>query len=206
MHLFNHTERVGDDEQATNILLGGSHFCITSPLGVHCAGDNSLGAISNDPSNPSRLTPIGVEPGLRLALANHVTCYITADERVRCRGDYQHGRLGRGGSGRCSENCARDWAEVSNLSDVATVSIGDFHACALDRHGRVTCWGQNQYLALGLGTQGLRSAPTAQVPLPTKASQIVVGRHFSCAELVDGRVFCWGKNSRNNINNRYYFH
>ena len=81
------------------------------------------------------------------------------------------------------------------MNDVATVSIGDFHACALDRHGRVTCWGQNQYLALGLGTQGLRSAPTAQVPLPTKASQIVVGRHFSCAELVDGRVFCWGKNN-----------
>ncbi len=195
MHLFRTIQPVGEDEDASEVLLGGSHYCIHSPIGAYCAGDNSRGAISDDPSSPSQLTPIGVEPGLKLALGNHVTCYITAEAQVRCRGDYQHGRLGRGGSGRCSQNCARSWDEVSNLRDVIDVSIGDFHACALDRYGRVTCWGKNQYLALGNGTQELRSAPTAQVPLPVPASQIAVGRHYSCAELIDERVFCWGKNN-----------
>jgi len=172
-----------------------THLCIETAAGTSCMGDNSAAALSDDPDDANQLVSIDDDVSRRLAVGANLTCQVLENESVRCRGHAGYGRLGRGGSGRCVQNCGRSWDEVRNLEEIADVSIGEFHACALDRAGRVYCWGKNQYRAVGVGAQTLVSEPSEQVPLPLPAMQVGTGRHFSCAQLIDERVFCWGKNN-----------
>jgi alpha-tubulin suppressor-like RCC1 family protein len=70
--------------------------------------------------------------------------------------------------------------------------VGPKHACAVDRAGRVHCWGKNDYGLLGDGTAEDRASP-AEVLRLENARSISVSDVQSCAALSDGSVWCWGK-------------
>lgn len=88
------------------------------------------------------------------------------------------------------------------LSNVADVSLGVAHSCALLTDGTVKCWGSNRDDIwwnndggqLGDGTGTNRSTAVPVVGL-TGVSQISVGGTHSCALLTDGTVKCWGVNT-----------
>lgn len=60
------------------------------------------------------------------------------------------------------------------------LSAGGEHTCAVDRHGRVVCWGK---------AAGGRTSPPA-VPL----TSISVGGEHACGLRADGEAVCWGVN------------
>lgn len=72
-----------------------------------------------------------------------------------------------------------------------SLAVSGVHACALDGHGGVRCWGNNDYGQLGDGTTERRLTP---VPVNgiDGAALIAVGQAATCAVLRDRTVRCWG--------------
>jgi alpha-tubulin suppressor-like RCC1 family protein len=85
---------------------------------------------------------------------------------------------------------------VSGLTDVAAISAGYEHSCAVHDTGGVSCWGGNTYGALGNGTDG--SGTESNVPVEvlelTDVTTATGGSGHTCAALSSGSVWCWGMN------------
>ncbi|MCP4465631.1 MAG: hypothetical protein GY813_02625 [Halieaceae bacterium] len=74
------------------------------------------------------------------------------------------------------------------LGTVVQVTAGEYHTCALDAAGAVSCWGSNEY--------GQSTVPAA---LGTVV-QVTAGDSHTCALDAAGAVSCWGyKRSIENI-------
>jgi alpha-tubulin suppressor-like RCC1 family protein len=74
------------------------------------------------------------------------------------------------------------------------IDAGAQHTCALRSDGRVSCWGSNEFLALGrLGTGNFpQPEPVAGL---SGVSQLDVGRDHACViRQEDLAVLCWGDN------------
>lgn len=78
------------------------------------------------------------------------------------------------------------------------VSCGRSHVCAVRRDGSLWCWGKNDQGQV----RGDSSASMFNLPQPVDLSQnwsvAVAGSSHSCALDVDGKMSCWGDNTRGN--------
>jgi alpha-tubulin suppressor-like RCC1 family protein len=76
---------------------------------------------------------------------------------------------------------------------VASVSAGYRHTCALSSSGVPYCWGLNQAAQLGDGTEVTRTSP---VPVFTvvRFQKVSAGYSHSCGIALSGEAFCWGEN------------
>jgi alpha-tubulin suppressor-like RCC1 family protein len=176
---------------------GASHTCLAFADGrAACFGNNARGQLGDD--TLANRTAIGEVPGLTsvvglASLADH-TCAIVRSGMLWCWGDNSRGQLGDG----TMENRARP-QQVGRLDRVIGVAVGSDHTCALRDDGSVSCWGDNSYGQLGDGTQLLRLIPQAVRGIPGTVDQIDAGEDFTCARLHDGRIACWGSNTRQEI-------
>lgn len=115
------------------------------------------------------------------------TCVIVRGN-VACWGDNYYGQLGWGGG-------SGPWVE--NLSNVVSISLGEFTACAILGDRSLHCWGRNN--------SGQAGAPSTQdnVKTPTRVAgleqvqvvEVSVGTAHTCARTAAGKVLCWGDNS-----------
>lgn len=122
-------------------------------------------------------------------------CVITDTGGVKCWGSGTGGELGNGGTSNSSSAVA-----VSGLSSgVVSVSVGNYHGCALLDTGGVKCWGANNYGQLGDGTTTTRTSPVSVSGLTSGVSSISVGSGTSCAVLTSGALKCWGRNDQGQI-------
>jgi alpha-tubulin suppressor-like RCC1 family protein len=83
--------------------------------------------------------------------------------------------------------------EVSNLSDVVSISSDGAHTLALLSNGHVEAWGYNRVGSLGLGDTQSRDAPV-EVPELSGVVAIAAGWDDSLALLANGHVEAWGWN------------
>jgi alpha-tubulin suppressor-like RCC1 family protein len=74
------------------------------------------------------------------------------------------------------------------------LSSAIFHACAIDVKRDLYCWGRNAEGQLGLGDTNPRTAPTRITSTDGPWARVAAGRFFTCAQKVDGGVFCTGDN------------
>lgn len=130
------------------------------------------------------------------------TCAVTRSGELKCWGAGNHGRLGHGGT-----NNLRVPGPVAILgNDVASVSAGSMHTCAVTTGGALYCWGRNQYGQLGDGTAQDRLIPTMVLGLSSGVVSVSAGNDHTCAMMATGAVQCWGSNqygqlgTGNNIN------
>jgi alpha-tubulin suppressor-like RCC1 family protein len=75
------------------------------------------------------------------------------------------------------------------------LAVGDYHQCALQENGDVTCWGSDEWGQIGLPTSMLPlsgNTSNPKVPLAKPAVQVGAASDCSCARLDDGTVWCWG--------------
>ncbi|CAE7367760.1 UVR8 [Symbiodinium sp. CCMP2592] len=85
--------------------------------------------------------------------------------------------------------------------EVAKLSLGDWHVCAMGSQGSVKCWGNNGNAQLGQGDDVRRgdganemgkSLPTIDLGTGRHALEVNSGASHNCARLDDGLLKCWG--------------
>jgi alpha-tubulin suppressor-like RCC1 family protein len=75
------------------------------------------------------------------------------------------------------------------------IAVGYQHSCMVDDSGAVLCWGGNDSGQANPGISDDVVTSPAAIMLPGRASAVGAGRHFSCALLETGEVWCWGDNT-----------
>jgi alpha-tubulin suppressor-like RCC1 family protein len=141
------------------LAAGRTHTCALTALGgVECWGRNDRGQVG-DGTTTNRLTPAAVS-GLAsgvvsLSAGDDYTCALTALGGVACWGQNAYGQLG---DGTTADRLTPTYVGGLFLG-VASVSSGQYHACAVKAGGSVICWGDDSAGQLGLGTRVLSAVP-----------------------------------------------
>lgn len=118
--------------------------------------------------------------------------------QVRCWGNNASGRLGDGTTtSRALPVSVLSVDGAGPLVEVAQLTVGQSHACALLATSEVRCWGANSRGQLGDGTFTPRSQATVVSneagtgPL-TGVTEVSAGNGLTCARLTSGEARCWG--------------
>ncbi|MFN8444277.1 MAG: hypothetical protein U0175_26075 [Caldilineaceae bacterium] len=177
------------------IATGESHSCaVLDDGGVKCWGGNSFGQ-RGDGQDDGQESPVTVE-GLQrrtihLSAGGNHTCSLSNRGTEQCWGRNTFGQLGDGGN-----NGRYQPQPVSGLdNEVAAISSGNNHTCALLNNGSAKCWGLNSSYQVGDGTNLTRLTPTTVNLNSVSIKAITSGRRHTCALTTGGAVKCWGSNS-----------
>ena len=128
------------------------------------------------------------------------TCALTTNDKVKCWGLGSNGRLGNGSFGNKSTpvNVHTSSSDNSPLSDIAAISAGAYHTCALTINEKVKCWGQGGSGELGNGgtinkitPANVHTSSTNADPLSNIAA-ISAGDSHTCVITINDKVKCWG--------------
>jgi alpha-tubulin suppressor-like RCC1 family protein len=189
----------------TAIGAGDEHTCAVVAGDLYCWGSATAGALGPGASSDS-VVPIKVTglpgPVTSVAGGDSSTCAI-AGTRVYCWGDNGHGRLGDGTTLPHKAPSAVLDANGGILQNVAQLSVGGDHACALltSPAGRVVCWGHSDGGALGNAGAGGESAKAVTVEgLPGPAQSVSIAEWHACA-VVNGAAWCWGTGADGQLGN-----
>lgn len=174
---------------------GDDHGCAVGSGGeVECWGHNDSGALGTGSFTPTvEMTPVAVIGGVTTLprIAGWHACNLQAGE-VRCWGRNTEGELGDG--------TTMDSASpiVVTLPPIDTIATGggpaDRDATCAAAGGEVHCWGAGGFGRLGDGQTENRPLPTSVAGLPgTSVRALALGYAHSCALLVDGELWCWGR-------------
>lgn len=185
-----------------SIALGARHSCgIDAAGGIYCWGDNTTGQLGNGEQRRRHVAqevpdlPAGTV--LELALGPYHSCALLraatgGDEEVYCWGYNAQQQLGQPSP--VADGTPR---RVDLLPPVDGIASGSGHGCS-QQGGLVSCWGSNW--AKQLGSIGASTAsPRPVVGLPAKAKLLTMGQDHSCALGDDKKVWCWGRNDRNQL-------
>jgi alpha-tubulin suppressor-like RCC1 family protein len=186
-----------------------SASCSLGTLGVvRCWGATGFGLVGDGSnlSSPAAKAVPGVIGATRVEMSAAMThaCAILRTGKLMCWGIDDRGQMGDG-----TPFVGPEAAKfVPGVEGVTSVALGDRFTCAVGSHknlygdttfGVTKCWGANDVGQLGDGTTTDRPTPTIVAGLGS-AVQVTAGMDHACvAELVNGGVRCWGKNSQGQL-------
>jgi alpha-tubulin suppressor-like RCC1 family protein len=185
---------VGLPSGVVSIHAGSQKTCAILNTGaVRCWGGNYSGEVGDGTVvNRSMPTlPVGLTSDVSsVSVGNRHVCASLSSGGARCWGDNGYGQLGDG-----SESVRTLPADIVSLGNqVNSVSIGAVQVCTTLSTGSVKCWGENDYGALGDGTE-VRTASPVEALGVTEAISVVGGHYYTCALNSSGGVKCWGSNA-----------
>ncbi|MBL4634109.1 MAG: hypothetical protein JKY56_09560 [Kofleriaceae bacterium] len=114
------------------------------------------------------------------------TC-VLVEGRVACWGENNYGQLGWG---------ARSGPWVVGLNDALSISLGEYHACAITSNFGVSCWGRNDNGQAGTS----RARETITTPVTVKGLEghriveLSAATAHTCVRTTEDKVLCWGNN------------
>lgn len=82
---------------------------------------------------------------------------------------------------------------ISGLSNIRSISTGEYHNLALDSSQRIWGWGRNRHGQLGIPGTESRLIPEI-VPMPDRVKWVITGSAQSFAMLRSGKIYAWGLN------------
>lgn len=86
-------------------------------------------------------------------------------------------------------------ASTVDLADVASVTAGEIHSCALTNTGDAYCWGSNSNGQLGIGDGTITGSNTAVLVAGGHTfASLEAGNQHTCGITTAGELFCWGDN------------
>ena len=191
--------RVADLSTPVAIASGpySSHTCaLLADDSVRCWGSNDFGELGNgtqvNQQSPVTALAAGGDKGRFISIGTEHTCAVRSTGKPDCWGGNLYGQLGDGSNiTRVTPNSA---IPVTGLTNVLQAGAGNTFTCALDRGGRVKCWGRNLLGQLGNATN-LDTLTPVTVSGPFDAVTLSVSEEHACALKVGGRVGCWGSNA-----------
>lgn len=181
------------------LSANGNHSCaLVSTGGIVCWGDNSAGQLG-DGTVLDRRAPVAVG-GLAASVTGLATggghsCALLQTGGVQCWGRNDNGQLGNG----ANLNLSTPVAVIGLGGPVTALAAGANHTCALLQSGAIQCWGDNTNGQLGDQSVVSRNQPVAVTGLAGPAKGVTAGSAHTCALLADGRMQCWGDNSRGQL-------
>ena len=143
-------------EGVIDVEVGTNHSCALLGSGrVKCWGDGALGQLGQG-ALESSLAPVevaGLEGVVQLSAGSYHTCARTSAGDVSCWGLNRQGQLGQ-------EDTKTNLAKPTRVTveGVTWVAAGGTHTCAQTAAG-VSCWGNNEFGALGDGGKKSSSKP-----------------------------------------------
>ncbi len=180
------------------IHAGEDHACALPAQGGGplCWGHNDDGFLGTGSLTPDYSTlPVAVSGGLTslpIAGSWHA-CALEAGE-VWCWGRGGNGELGNGGTEASAVPLRVPALANVTALDVAGMDTSQDASCAI-ADGDVWCWGMGLDGRLGTGRADPEYVPARVAGLPAAAVEIALGYGHTCATLVDGDVWCWGRGS-----------
>lgn len=127
----------------------------------------------------------------KVSISQHFLCGLNPQNELKCVGSNYAGQMGNG----ASVSIQPTPQPVPGLSQIKQVSTGDFHACALNSQGMVSCWGgvleQYNWGQIGNGSTAGSATPVTLALQGIK--QLSSGYAHTCALTAQNRVFCWGR-------------
>ena len=185
---------IGLDSGAVAVSVGAGHPCaLTDAGGVKCWGANWTGQLGDETENNSS-TPVDVRGlgfGVTAVSVGAIHTYaLTTSGGLKCWGS--NGRRKFMDSNILTSLTPVNVTGLDN--DIAAVSTGVLHTCALTISGGVKCWGENSSGQLGYGTSKPLKGPMTAARLSTGVAAVSVGYFHTCALTTSGGVKCWGNN------------
>jgi len=169
---------------------------------VTCWGWNTDGQLG-DGTTKTASTPVAVtdlDSGVKAVSAGfRNTCAITAAGGAVCWGNNDSGQVGDG-----SKTQSLTPKKVVGLdSGIVAISVGGWHACALNTEGGVKCWGGASYGTIGNGFNDFGIPfPTQVFGLELGVAAIAAGYEHTCALTKAGAVLCWGRNAEGQLGDK----
>ncbi len=194
------TNVVGLTSGVSAIATGNGHSCaLTVSGGVKCWGENVWGQLGNNSMVDSSNRPVdvlGLSSGVtKIAANDNFTCAVMNAGGIKCWGNNRSGQLGSASDVYAS----RVPLDVQGLSTrIATVALGQNHACALTIAGGIKCWGINFSGQLGSNTSSA-AAPVDVIGATSGMSSVSAGTEHTCAVTINGVVKCWGQNGNGQV-------
>lgn len=177
------------------VAAGSGHTCAIHADELFCWGSDTDQALGNGSAGDT-LEPVRIGEGFVevVTLGGH-TCALDASGTLWCWGAGGRGQLGLG------DRLGRDVpVEVPLPGVVAEVDVGSGHTCARLDDRRLFCWGENSEGQLGVlpESTGLSDLPL-QVGDQNDWDRFRAGHAVSCGVRVGGALWCWGRNSTNQL-------
>jgi alpha-tubulin suppressor-like RCC1 family protein len=171
--------------------VGAAASCaISVDTSLRCWGLNNFGYLGAGHvsairvSRPTLVTSTGVA---KVAIGFRHMCSISVAHELRCWGLGTSGQLG---IGRITGTDSTNIPSNVILTNVAQVSLGDYHTCSVTTAGNVQCWGLNANGQLGVGNTSSLSAPSGVIL--SGIAQLSLTATYSCSLSGTGDVRCWG--------------
>lgn len=143
---FDRPQEVTGLSQVAKIAAGSYSVCAVLIDGeARCWGSNSegkLGAGSSDARSNTPLSVVGISDAKDIAISRgtNFACALHTSGRVSCWGGNERGQLGNN-----DEIGSIVPDEVSGLTDMKTLAVGMYGACAMSLDDKVKCWGETGF-------------------------------------------------------------
>jgi alpha-tubulin suppressor-like RCC1 family protein len=204
-----------DPHRPVELALAEHHSCLRTASGqVHCWGSNQNGqlgdgleshgstcTIEDGPEVDCTFEPVKVVElprASQLSAGVYTSCAVheplpTTDANVSCWGEVPQGLVSNTPEGVLFGSLL--------LDDALEVRVGGRHSCVRRAGALPVCWGE--YVSGELGNGNATDYPEDGIALaselegkvsPDDIKAIIVGDRHSCAHLVSGRLWCWGRN------------
>ncbi len=135
------------------IALGQEYRCgVQSDDGLYCWGKNNDGQLGFGQRNANykKMQRIGSDTWKQVAAGELHTCGVTLSGELYCWGYQQGGRLG---NGKNVKEHALTPQKIGDHNNWISVSVGEWHTCALNQEGEIYCFGTNDYGQVGVGAK-----------------------------------------------------
>jgi hypothetical protein len=170
----------------SNSGASSSHFCgVTTDARVACWGDNTHGQLGRGVTGAYGPTGYvaGILDAAEVVVAREATCVRHLGGTVSCFGRNDLGQLGNGTTVPSSSVPV----PAMGLVDAMSLAAGADRICATRPGARPVCWGEDQRTGLAV------RVPTADLTLPSGATQVAVAENATCA-LAGGTLTCLREN------------
>lgn len=182
------------------VSVGYGHTCaIASDDSAWCWGLNNYGQLGDGSSDvrtvPAQVASGGMYPSAWKAISAGFlhTCAIASDDSMWCWGYGLEGNLGNG------LGAASDVPVQTSAASWTAVTVGAYISCGISS-GAVSCWGDDEWGALGNGTPYADSLVPVAIRVdggrPATYSSISGQGRTVCGVSSDGAstgtVWCWG--------------